>query len=206
MRADRARSRFTLLSPRTTAAQRQWRECATLPPVSAVESPEEALVVGAIVYARVERVERYGAWLTVGSWRGLLQIPELDWFGGRSLSELTEGALVRVVVMALDPKQRRFSMSIKALQPRLDPAVLGARFIEGTVHHGVVRSVAEWGTFVCLAATVDAVIYEDPRRDWRSVGDEVCVLIERNAPPQIWGVEVDDDGWRKARRAWLRRG
>lgn len=192
--------------PRATAAQRAWRECGSLRAVSAVESPEAALAIGAIVHARVERVERYGAWLTIGSWRGLLQIPELDWFGGRSLSELTEGALVRVVVMALDPKQRRFSMSIKALQPLLDPAVLGARFTEGSVHHGVVRSIAEWGTFVRLAATVDAVIYEDPRRDWRSIGDEVCVRIERNAPPQWWAVEVDDDGWRKARRAWLRRG
>ena len=174
--------------------------------MAAVESPEEALVVGAIVQARVERVEPSGARLSIGAWRGRAPVTELDWFGGRTLSELSEGAIVRGAVTAVDRARRRFSLSIKALQPRLDPAVLGARFTEGSVHHGVVCSIAEWGTFVRLAATVDAVLYEDPRRDWRSIGDEVCVRIERNAPPQIWGVEVDDDGWRKARRAWLRRG
>lgn len=174
--------------------------------VSVTASPEEALVEGAVVYARVDRVEPSGARLSIGAWRGRAPVTELDWFGGRTLSELSEGAIVRGAVTAVDRARRRFSMSIKALQPLLDPAVLGARFTEGSVHHGVVRSVAEWGTFVRLAATVDAVIYEDARRDWRSIGDEVCVLIERNAPPQLWAIEVEDDGWRKARRAWLRRG
>jgi small subunit ribosomal protein S1 len=116
--------------------------------------------VGNAVTGRVARVEGFGAFLEVEEGiEGLLPVSEISWQRIRHPSDvLKEGDTVKVVVLSLDPAQRRMSFSIK--QAGGDPwAGAEDRYPTDSVVVGKVTRVADFGAFVELEAGLEGLVH-----------------------------------------------
>ena len=148
--------------------------------------------VGTALTARVARVEGFGAFLEVEEgMEGLLPVSEISWQRIKHPADvLKEGDTVKVVVIALDPVQRRMTFSIK--QAGGDPwAGAADRFPQDTVVSGKVTRVADFGAFVELEPGLEGLVHVSELAAHRvrmpadvvKPGDEVRVRV----------LEVDKD-------------
>jgi small subunit ribosomal protein S1 len=116
--------------------------------------------VGTALTGRVARVEGFGAFLEAEEGlEGLLPISEISWQRIKHPSDvLKEGDTVKVVVIALDPVQRRMTFSIK--QAGGDPwAGAADRFPQDAVVSGKVTRVADFGAFVELEPGLEGLVH-----------------------------------------------
>lgn len=116
--------------------------------------------VGTAVTGRVARVEGFGAFLEVEEGiEGLLPVSEMSWQRIRHPSDVVkEGDTVKVVVISLDPAQKRMSFSLK--QAGGDPwAGAEERYPTDSVVSGKVTRVADFGAFVELEAGLEGLVH-----------------------------------------------
>jgi small subunit ribosomal protein S1 len=142
--------------------------------------------VGTSLTGRVTRVESFGAFIEVEEGiEGLLPVSEMSWQRIRHPSDVVkEGDTVKLVVLSLDPVQRRMSFSLKQAGP--DPwSTVGDRYAVETNVTGRVTRVVDFGAFVELEPGLEGLVHvsELSNRDVRSpshvvkVGQEVRVHI-----------------------------
>jgi small subunit ribosomal protein S1 len=116
--------------------------------------------VGTAITARVARIEAFGAFLEAEEGiEGLLPISEISWQRIRHPQDvLKEGETVKVVVLSLDPAQKRMSLSLK--QAGGDPwANVESRFMRDMVVTGKVTRVADFGAFVELEPGLEGLVH-----------------------------------------------
>ena len=116
--------------------------------------------VGTALTARVARVESFGAFLEAEEGlEGLLPASEISWQRTNKPSDvLKEGDTVKVVVINLDPVQRRMTFSIK--QAGGDPwAGAADRYPQDAVVNGKVTRVADFGAFVELEPGLEGLVH-----------------------------------------------
>jgi len=124
------------------------------------QSVSDRYAVGATVTARVARVEGFGAFLEVEEGiEGLLPISEISWQRIRHPSEvLKEGDTVKVVVLTLDPPQKRMSFSVK--QAGGDPWTgVEEKYMRDAIVNGKVTRTAEFGAFVELEPGIEGLVH-----------------------------------------------
>ncbi|MFN3928158.1 MAG: 30S ribosomal protein S1 [Thermoflexus sp.] len=107
----------------------------------------------------VTKVTTFGAFVDLGGFDGLLHLSEMSW--GRVIDP---GALVRVgqelevLILDVDPEERRVQLSLKRLQP--DPwETIAQRYQVGQVVEGVVTTVTHFGAFIQLEEGVEGLLH-----------------------------------------------
>jgi small subunit ribosomal protein S1 len=139
---------------------------------------EVKYAVGTTVTGRVTRVEPFGAFIEVEEGvEGLLPVSEMSWQRIRHPSDIVkEGDTIKLVVLSLDPVQRRMSFSLKQAGP--DPwSTVTDRYAIETNVTGRVTRVVDFGAFVELEPGLEGLIHisELSAKDVRSAGHVVKV-------------------------------
>lgn len=121
---------------------------------------ETKFPVGTALTGRVTRIEPFGAFVEVEEGlEGLLPVSEISWQRiGRPSDVVKEDELVKLVVISLDPAQKRMSLSLKQAGP--NPwASAKERYAVDSVVDGKVTRVAEFGAFVELEAGLEGLVH-----------------------------------------------
>jgi small subunit ribosomal protein S1 len=108
--------------------------------------------VGSAVEGEVMRLERFGAFVKLEpGLEGLVHISEMSWVGRvRHPSDLlTVGQRVRVIILGVDPSQKRISLGMKQLSD--DPwSDADTRYAVDSMVNGKVDHIASGGVFINL--------------------------------------------------------
>ncbi|MGD0126605.1 MAG: 30S ribosomal protein S1 [Terriglobia bacterium] len=113
------------------------------------------------ISGRVVSLADYGAFIELEAGvEGLIHISEMSWSKRlRHPSKILKlDERVEVGVLDVDPVKRRISLSLKSTLP--DPwTFVGERFAVGSMVHGRVRNLTEFGAFVEIEDGVDGLIH-----------------------------------------------
>ncbi|MFK4067068.1 S1 RNA-binding domain-containing protein [Streptomyces sp. NPDC029674] len=145
----------------------------------------ETLEPGQVCKGVVSSVERFGAFVDIGGFHGLVNGAELTWAHFDAVSDIVHvGQEVTIVVLDVDIERERASFSLKALYP--DPLEEFARVQFGRVIAGRVERVVRIGAFiqvhehfaglVPLHEFVELDADDGPEKGLRA-GDEVMVEV-----------------------------
>ncbi|MFF4733454.1 S1 RNA-binding domain-containing protein [Streptomyces mirabilis] len=145
----------------------------------------ETLERGQVCREEVSSIERFGAFVDIGGFHGLVNAADLTWAHHfDAVSDIVEvGQEVTIVVLDVDVEQERASFSLKALYP--DPLEEFARIQFGRVITGRVGRVVKIGAFVRVHENFAGLvpIHEPAERDADAPenvlrnGDEVMVEV-----------------------------
>ena len=150
---------------------------------------------GSAVTGRVTRVEPFGAFVEVEEGlEGLLPVSEMSWQRIRHPSDVVKpGDTIKLVVLAVDPDQKRMSFSLKQAGP--DPwAQVKERYALDTVVPGKVTRVVDFGAFVELEPGLEGLVHISELAPHRvkSAGD----VVKPGQEVQVRVLEVDRDARR----------
>jgi small subunit ribosomal protein S1 len=113
------------------------------------------------IRGKVTRVADFGAFVELEPGiEGLVHLSDLSWSKkARKPSDvLKPGQLVEVVILNVNPAERRIALSLKqALGDPWEDAV--QRFAPGTLVEGIVSNLAKFGAFVELAEGIEGMIH-----------------------------------------------
>ncbi|NPB09679.1 MAG: 30S ribosomal protein S1 [Thermodesulfobacteria bacterium] len=125
------------------------------------ESVAEKYPVGTKVQGRVVSLTDFGAFVELEPGvEGLVHVSELSWTKRikHPRDMLSVGDQVEVVVIGVDPENRRISLSLKQVEP--NPwDVLTEQFSEGMVIEAPVKTVTDFGVFVEVMEGIDGFIH-----------------------------------------------
>lgn len=150
------------------------------------EDVEHRYPHGALVEGVVTKITDFGAFVELEEGiEGLIHVSELSWERVSHPSEVVkEGDRVKAIVLKASAKERKISLSLKALSK--DP---WEEFLEqysvGDVVKGTVSQLKEFGAFVKITPTVEGLIHVSEIAEGRishpsevlSVGQEVTARI-----------------------------
>ena len=123
------------------------------------EEQRTSLHEGTKVRAIITSIQKFGAFIKVGSLEGLIPISEIGWDRVEDISQvLRVGQEVEVVAMKLDWEKNRLSFSLKQTLP--DPwDSIERDFPQGSIHSGTVARLTNFGAFVTLGPGVDGLLH-----------------------------------------------
>jgi small subunit ribosomal protein S1 len=141
---------------------------------------------GTEITGRVTKVENFGAFIEVEEgMEGLLPVSEMSWQRIRHPSDVVKvGDTVRLVVLSIDPAQRRISFSLKQAGP--DPwKTVKDKLAVGMTTTGTITRLADFGAFVELEPGLEGLIHVSELSNQRirtpgdvvKVGQEVTVRV-----------------------------
>ena len=172
---DRARRKVVLSRKKAVEEERQRARSATM----------VNLVEGQVVRGRVARTTAFGAFINLGGVDGLVHISEISHRRIKDPKEIVSiGDEVDVLVLKIDKKKDRISLSIRQARP--DPwLTIEDSFKEGQIVKGTVTKLANKYVFVELVDGVEGLVpireLSDERvnkvEDVVSVGQEVEVKV-----------------------------
>lgn len=119
----------------------------------------ERLRSGDVVKGRVSNLCRFGAFVDLGGFEGLIHISQLSWGRvGHPAEVVRPGDEVEVYVLDVNRKERRIQLSLKRLQP--DPwQDVAERYAPGDLVRGEVTNVVGFGAFVRLEPGIEGLIH-----------------------------------------------
>ncbi len=125
----------------------------------AIQKRLESLEVGQILEGTVQRLTSFGVFVDIGDIDGLVHISELSWQRVETPSDVvSEGDVVKVKVLKVDPENKKVSLSIKATQP--SPWETAAEEIKpGDVVEGTVKRLVSFGAFVEVLPGVEGLVH-----------------------------------------------
>lgn len=117
------------------------------------------LKAGNIVNGRVSNLRRFGAFVDLGGFEGLIHISEMSWGRVNHPGDVVQpGDEVQVCVLDVNPEERKVQLSLKRLQP--DPwREVEGRYVVGELVEGEVTNVVSFGAFVRLEEGVEGLIH-----------------------------------------------
>ena len=117
------------------------------------------LEIGSAVEGTVRKIMDFGAFVDIGGLDGLLHISQLSWEKVKHPSEvLEEGQKIQVRVDKVDPQSGKISLSYRSLQDHPWTGI-EARFPVGSIVHGTISRIADFGAFVRLATGVEGLVH-----------------------------------------------
>jgi small subunit ribosomal protein S1 len=133
---------------------------------------------GTTLTGRITKVESFGAFVEVEEgMEGLLPVSEISYQRIRHPSDVVkDGDTVKLVVLSIDPSQRRISFSLKQAGP--DPwKTVNDRYAVGMTITGNVTRLADFGAFVELEPGLEGLVHisELSNQRVRAAGDVVKV-------------------------------
>ena len=156
---------------------------------------DQKYAVGTEVTGRVVKVESFGAFIEVGEgFEGLLPVSEMSYARIRHPSDVVkEGDTVRIVVLSIDPSQRRVSFSLKQAGP--DPwKSVGDKYAVGMTVEGTVTRLADFGAFVELEPGLEGLVHVSELANTRVRTPADVVKVGQVTAVRV--MEVDAEGRR----------
>jgi small subunit ribosomal protein S1 len=134
--------------------------------------------VGTEITGRVTKVEAFGAFIEIEEgMEGLLPVSEMSYQRIKHPSDLVkDGDTLKLVVISIDPNQRRISFSLKQAGP--DPwKTVADKYHQGQVIAGNVTRLTDFGAFVELEPGLEGLVHvsEMAGQRVRSPGDIVKI-------------------------------
>ncbi|MDQ7822817.1 MAG: 30S ribosomal protein S1 [Candidatus Eremiobacteraeota bacterium] len=145
---DRSRRKVVLSRKKVLEEERDNSREATL----------KSLYEGEIRTGKVARLTDFGAFVNLGGVDGLIHVSELSWRRVKHPSEVVRvGDTVEVLVLKIDPKKERISLSLR--QAKADPwLALGEKFRIGDKIEGPVSKIAKNYVFVEVLEGVEGLV------------------------------------------------
>lgn len=116
---------------------------------------------GVQVLGRVVSLIEYGAFVELEEGiEGLVHISEMSWTKRikHPSRVVHEGQIIEVVVLSLDPKDKKVSLGMKQIEP--NPwTLLEERYPVGTIILGRVRNITEFGVFIGIEDGIDGLVH-----------------------------------------------
>ena len=154
----------------------------------AQEEEKALLKEGMKVRATIASIHKFGAFVKVGSFEGLIPISEIGFDRIEDInSVLSVGQEVEVVAMRLDWEKNRLSFSLKQTLPNPWDDVEN-NFPVGSQHSGIIVRLTEFGAFVSLAPGMDGLLHIS------KLGAGKRIKHPREAVSKDQTVEVKIDG------------
>ncbi len=131
--------------------------------VACVEERSEGLFarlhVGDVVRGQVSNLRRFGAFVDLGGYEGLLHISELSWGRVNDPGDVVRvGQEIQVYVLDINHEERKIQLSLKHLQS--DPwQGVSQRYTVGDLVSGEVTNVVNFGAFTRLEDGVEGLIH-----------------------------------------------
>lgn len=126
------------------------------------EKREERLAkleIGMSVEGTVRKILDFGAFVDIGGLDGLLHVSQLSWERVKHPSEvLEEGQKIQVRVDKIDEATGKIGLSYRSLQDH-PWSNIDSRFPIGSIAHGSVTRIAEFGAFVRIATGVEGLVH-----------------------------------------------
>ena len=143
---DRDRDRLILPERAALEDERRDQIFATLRP-------------GDVVTGRVSNLRRFGAFVDLGGYEGLVHISEMSWGRVNHPGDVVQpGDEVQVHVLDVNPEERKIQLSLKQLQP--DPwRDLATRYTVGQIVEGEITNVVAFGAFTRLEDGIEGLIH-----------------------------------------------
>src|SRR3954454_14743457 len=156
---------------------------------------ENKYSVGTPVTGRVSKVESFGAFIEVEEGvEGLLPVSEMSWQRIRHPDEIVKvGDTLRLVVISLDPANKRISFSLKQAGP--DPwKTVEERYARDMTVSGTVTRTADFGAFVELDPGLEGLVHisELSNQRVRAVTD----VVKPGDSIQVRVLEIDKEARR----------
>ena len=147
------------------------------------DTVQDRFPVGSTVKGKVRNFQQYGAFIELEEGiDGMVHVTDMSWT--RKINHpsecLQKGQEIEAVVLDVNPKEQRISLSLKAAQP--DPwAEIANKYKVGTTVKGKVSKIASFGAFIELEDGVDGLVHisqisdqhVEKVKDALNVGDEV---------------------------------
>ncbi|MBO9385135.1 MAG: 30S ribosomal protein S1 [Thermomicrobium sp.] len=150
----------------------------------------ETLREGETRRGRVTSIADFGVFVDIGGADGLVHLSEISWARVKHPSEvLRVGDEVDVMVLSVNPEQRKIALSIRRTQP--EPWMqVASQFQVGQVVRGTITQLASFGAFARLQEGVEGLIHVSELAGWRvehpnevlQEGDDVIVRVIRIDP------------------------
>ena len=130
----------------------------------------KTLKEGAKVTGTVMSLQKFGAFVELGGVQALLPISEVSRSRVDDLSKvLSVGQEITAIVLSIDWKNEKISLSMKALEA--DPwETVSKKYPEGSKHTGTIARITDFGAFITLEPGLDGLVHvselkEDPREN-----------------------------------------
>ncbi len=140
---------------------------------------------GQVCFGTVTNLCAFGAFVDLGGFEGLIHISELSWGRVETAGDvLKPGDAVEVVVLQVNPEERKVALSRKRLTP--DPwRDVESRYCAGQILDAVITNVVSFGAFARLEAGLEGLIHVSELaegnfmhpRNVVSEGDQVRVRV-----------------------------
>ncbi len=123
---------------------------------------ERKYPVGAKISGKVRGFTDYGCFIELeDSLEGMIHVSDMSWTKRVAHPQdiLKKGHKIEVVVLAVDPENRRISLGLKQAQPNPWPEI-ASRLATGTVVEAEVVSITEFGVFVkIMKEDLEGLVY-----------------------------------------------
>ncbi len=152
----------------------------------------ETIHVGQLLTGEVKNITDFGAFVDVGGIDGLLHVTDMSWGRVKHPSQAVQvGQRIEVMVLSFDPQSERISLGLK--QKTENPWKTAAeRYPVGTVVHGRVVSMTDYGAFVQLEDGIEGMVHVSEMSWTRRVRHPNEILtIEEEVPVMILSVDPD---------------
>jgi small subunit ribosomal protein S1 len=124
-----------------------------------VDALLSALQPGQICQGRVTNLCPFGAFVDLGGYEGLIHISELSWGRVGFPEEVVRpGDDLQLLVLEVNPGERKISLSLKRLRP--DPWLgVEQRYTVGQVVEAVITNVVNFGAFARLEEGLEGLVH-----------------------------------------------
>ncbi|MFH1352513.1 MAG: S1 RNA-binding domain-containing protein [bacterium] len=114
---------------------------------------------GEIKKGVVKGITKFGAFVDIGGFEGLLHIKDISWGRTERVSdELQIGQEIEVKITKLNKTENRVSLSLRETKSHPWEKV-EKKYPVGSIHNGVVRGVVEYGAFVELEPGLEGLLH-----------------------------------------------
>jgi len=147
--------------------------------------------VGATVEGKVRNLTEFGAFVEIEDGiDGLVHVSNMSWTKRvKHPSEvMKKGDKIKAVILAIEPEHRRLSLGVKQLEPDAWETFFNTHKVGDVVHGKVLRSAA-FGSFVEIAAGVEALCHNS-----EAVNDEGAeVKLEEGSEHEFKIIKMNHD-------------
>ncbi|RMC34219.1 30S ribosomal protein S1 [Paracoccus alkanivorans] len=149
------------------------------------------LTEGQSVDGVVKNITEYGAFVDLGGVDGLLHVTDMAWRRVNHPSEiLSIGETVKVQVIKINKDSHRISLGMKQLQD--DPwDTVADKFPLGSVHHGRVTNITDYGAFVELEAGVEGLVHVS-EMSWTKKNVHPGKIVSTSQEVDVMVLEIDE--------------
>ena len=150
------------------------------------------LKVGEIVTGRVSNLRRFGAFVDLGGYEGLIHISELSWGRVNYPGDIVQpGAVVQVLVLDVNHAERKIQLSLKQLQP--DPWQEVARHYQvGQIVQGTITNVVSFGAFVRLEEGVEGLVHISELAEGTFLHPRNVVREDQRIDAKVLGIDAEN--------------